>query len=246
MYGLYTPVLLLQAFCVYHAYRNNAEPRWYWVILLLPLVGSIIYLIYCLGNRSTFKTITANVKENAGSNYRITELEKAVEFTDSVTNKENLADAYMEAGRYRDAIPLYVSCLQGFMADDPALRMKLLYACFMDGDYPEAIRLGQELESEKIFKNAEERLAYAWSLYHHGDHAAAERVFQDVDRTFTNYLHRFEYCKFLIRTNKRDAAKEKLSELLQEFEQMQDGERRQKRSIQHDIRALYEHLAAPA
>ena len=98
MYGLYTPIFLLQMFCVYHAYRNNAEQRWYWLILLFPLIGCIVYLVHTFNNRDTISAITENVKGVVISNYRIDQLEKALRFSDNVTNKVNLADAYAELG----------------------------------------------------------------------------------------------------------------------------------------------------
>ena len=62
MLGLFTPILLLQAFCVYHAYRNNVEQRWYWLILFLPLFGCIIYLVQNFNSASTIKSLEENVK----------------------------------------------------------------------------------------------------------------------------------------------------------------------------------------
>lgn len=245
MFGLYS-VLLFQAFCVYHAYRKNVEQRWYWLIMLVPLIGSVIYLVYNLNDRTTIKSFKESLKEVVVSDYRIEQLEKALDFSDSLTNKVNLADAYVEAGRYKDAVPLYKACLQGFMADDPPIRIKLLYAHFMNGNYTDAVKLGDDLEGVKEFRDAEQRLTYAWALFHQGAVERAEQVFQDMDRSFTNYMHRFEYCKFLVRTEKKDTAREKLSELMGEFDQMQDSERRHSRSSQRDIRALYEDLVRPA
>ncbi len=83
MLGLYTPVFLLQAFCVYHAYRNNVEQRWYWLILFFPLFGCIIYLVQNFNSASTIKSLEENVKAVVISNYKIEQLEKALRFSDS-------------------------------------------------------------------------------------------------------------------------------------------------------------------
>jgi hypothetical protein len=239
MLGLYSCVFLLQAFCVYHAYRNNAEQRWYWLILLFPLVGCIIYLIHNFNNPAAIESITENVKEVVVSNYRIDQLEKALKFSDNVKNKTNLADAYAEAGRYQDAIPLYLDCLKGFMADDPSIRMKLLRMHFLNGDHANAIALGGELAAEKGFRNSEERIAYAWALYITGDVDNADTTFADMDRSFTNYNHRLEYCKFLLKADRADAAREKLTELMDEFDQMQSIERRAKKHVLREAKDLY-------
>jgi hypothetical protein len=242
MYGFYTPVLLLQAFCVFHAYRSNAEQRWYWLIIFFPLIGCVIYLFHNFYNRNTVSSITEGVKEVVNSNYRIEQLEKALRFSDNVTNKINLADAYVTYGRYKDAIDLYRDCLKGFMADDPPLRMKLLRTCFLNGDYPEAISLGRELEKEKNFKNADERVAYAWSLFFNNELENAAAVFRDMDKSFTNYYQRMEHAKFLLKMDRIDEAKSKLTDLMDEFEHMKGPEKRLKRNTIREVRDMYSNL----
>ena len=240
MYGLFTPVLLLQAFCVYHAYKNNSEQRWFWLIIFFPLIGSIIYMVHHFNNVGNVQTIQENIKEVVITNYRVQQLEKAVRFSDSIQNKVNLADAYTEMGRYQDAGSLYSDCLQGFMSEDTPIRMKLLSVHYMNGDYDAAVALGEKLHSEKAFKNSFERVYFAWSLYNRGNVYEAEAVFSDLNRSYTNYYQRLEFCKFLIKTEKSEAAKEMLAELFEEFDQMQTSERRLKKHILREARDLYE------
>lgn len=242
MYGLFTPVILLQAFCFYHAYRNNAEQRWYWFIVLFPVIGCGFYLFHHFNNRNSIDTITKGVKEVINSNYHLEELEKALRFSDTLLNRVNLADAYMSYARYKDAIALYQESLTGFMADDPGLRMKLLYAHFLNQDYPQTIALGKDLSSDKTFRDAEQRLAYAWALHFDGQTETSEKVFQDMDRSFTNYRHRMEYCKFLRNTNRMKDLKIKLTSLLEEFEQMADLERKTFRDIIRETKELRQAL----
>jgi len=239
MLGLYTPVFLLQAFCVYHAYRNNVEQRWYWLILFFPLFGCIIYLVQNLNSASTIKSLEENVKAVVISNYKIEQLEKGMRFSDNFKNKVNLADEYVNVSRYDDAIPLYESCLQGFMSEDPSLRMKLLNAHFMKGDYDAAVRYGNNLKSEKTFKNSEVRVPYAWSVYETGQADLAETIFADMDKSFSNYYHRLEYCKFLLKIEKMELAKEKLSDLIEEFDHVKGPERKLNRDTFRQIKDLY-------
>ena len=239
MLGLFTPILLLQAFCVYHAYRNNVEQRWYWLILFLPLFGCIIYLVQNFNSASTIKSLEENVKAAVISNYKTEQMEKALRFSDSVKNKINLGDEYVSIGRYGEAIQLYESSLQGFMSDDPSLRMKLLKAHFMNEDYGAAVQYGDNLKSETTFKNSEVRVTYAWSIYQMGQAALAETIFADMDKSFSNYYHRLEYCKFLIKTEKMELAKEKLSELMQEFDHVKGPERRLNRETFSQVKDLH-------
>ncbi len=243
MLGVYTPVILLQAFCVYHAYRNNADYRWYWLIVLFPLIGCGIYLFYHFYNRRNIQTITESVKVVVNRNYKVEQLEKAFQFSDNLTNRLNLADAYVSSGRYDEALKLYRGALTGFMADDPHIRMKLLNALVLNQNYPEAVIVGEALESDAAFRNSEQRLAYAWALYFHGRSESAEKIFMSMDKSFTNYVHRREYCKFLSETGRTEQMKEKLDEMLVEFDHMKGPERRLHRDIIQEVRSMRSSLA---
>jgi hypothetical protein len=194
--------------------------------------------VHNFNNASTLNSITENVKEVIISNYRIEQLEKALRFSDSIKNKISLADEYVSVGRYPDAISLYSDCLKGFMDDDPTIKMKLLRAYFMTGDDHSVISFGGKLKSEKSFKNSEERVLYAWSLHKTGETSLAESTFVEMDKSFTNYYHRKEYCKFLVITEQIDQAKEKLSDLLQEFDHTKGPERRLNKDIFREIRDI--------
>lgn len=240
MIGFYTPLLILQGFCLYHAYRNNAEQRWYWFIIIFPGIGCALYVYHHFYSRDNMQTITQTVKEVVNSNYRIEQLEKAYRFSDNATNKINLADAYVHYGRYDEAIHLYKDCLQGFMADDPTVRMKLIQACFLKQDYSSAVSYGEQLSDDKTFKSSETRIAYAWSLHHTGKSAEAEKVFEDMNRSFTNYSHRLAYCHFLHQTNNPESLQNLLRELLEEFEHMKGVERRMYRHVISEVKSLCE------
>jgi hypothetical protein len=238
MYGFYTPILLLQAFCVYHAYKNAVESRWYWLIVLFPLFGCVFYLVHHFNNRATIKDIGEVVKGVVNSNYKTEQLEKAYEFSDTLTNRVNLAEAYLEVGRTEEAVNLYRISLTGFMSDDLALRMKLLHALYLNSSYQEAVDLGAELERDPAFKKSLVRIAYAWSLHRSGRTDSAEQIFQDMDKTNTNYEHRVEYCKFLKDVGRTDDLSTKTGELLTEFEFMRGPERKLYRDTLDELRAL--------
>jgi hypothetical protein len=238
MLRFYTPLLILQAVTLYLAYRNNAEQRWYWFIIFFPGLGSLLYLFDQYYSRKNIISLSETIKEVVNSNHKTEQLEKALRFSDNTKNKLNLAAAYMEIGRYADAIHLYQSILTGFMEDDPGVRMKLLDAQFRAKSYDQVIILGEKLESEKSFKNAEPRFLYAWALHHQGKPEAAEKVFQDMNKPFTNFQHRVEYGSFLAASSRKQEAKVLLEVLLEEFEHMSGPERKLHRDVTRDARNL--------
>jgi hypothetical protein len=125
------------------------------------------------------------------------------------------------------------------MSDDPALRIKLLHASYLNKDYNAVIQYGEALESEKRFVEAEEKAGYAWSQYHTGNIAKAESLFESMDKSFKNYKQRAEFCKFLIAINKPDVLKVKLAELNEELEHMKGPERKFFRQDIKEIRELH-------
>lgn len=241
MLGYYSPLLILQAFCLYHAYQRRVEQRWYWIIFFLPGLGCLLYLYDTFYSRRNVSSLAEGVKHVVNRNYRVEQLEKAVRFNDNVTNKTRLADAYAHLGRYGEAVALYQSCLQGFMAGDPDIRMKVLQASYQHGDYATAISFGDELErdGEKTFASADARVLHAWAHFHAGNAARAEAIFRAMDKTHTNYFHRAEYCRFLCEANQPEPLKRKLEELLGEFEYLQRNERRTHHRVIVQVKELY-------
>ena len=242
MFGYYTPVLLLQAFCLYHAYRNNNDQKWFWLIIFFPLVGCLIYLYQEFYNRGNVEKMSETMKSAFNGNYNIQKLEKALQFSDSITNRINLADAYVSVQRYEEAIKLYESCLEGFKADDPVLLMKILETNYALENYKKVIAFGQKLADEKTFKKSEARICYAWALCQNGDSKAALNEFEGMDNSYTNYPHRLSYCHFLIQLDKNAMAKEKLEEILGEFEHMSKLEQKQYSREYREARNMYRSL----
>lgn len=231
--------LILSAFCLYHAYKNNTEQRWFWLIIFLPLIGSLIYLYYHFYNRNTISTVTENLNQAVNTNHKIEKLEREVVFSDTIKNKTLLAEEYVKVGAYEKAIELYKFCLKGSYADDPDLLMGLIKASYLNKNYDVIIDYVKPIENEKIFQNSEERIAYAWALFNTGAHRKAEEVFQAMDHQFTNYEHRLEYANFLLQENRRNEARDLLEILIDEIEHMDRNEKINRRSVYNAIKNLH-------
>ena len=95
MLRFYTPILILQIFCLYHAYKSNSQQKWYWLIIFFPFFGSLLYLFDTFYTRGNIRSLTEGVKGMMNSNYRLEQLERELKFSDNVSNRVNLADAYI-------------------------------------------------------------------------------------------------------------------------------------------------------
>jgi hypothetical protein len=238
MFTYFYPLFLLQGFCLYHAYKSRTDQKWYWMIIFFPYVGCLLYLYDAFYSRRTVSNLTEGIKQVVNSNYKIERLEREVKFSNNNKNKIDLADAYLENGRPADAVILFEDCMQGYMADDETLKKKLLHALFLDGKYERCIPLGRGLLNTKSFKNSLERISFAQALYHDGNTEEAVKHFEEMDRPFTNYEHRYAFCQFLINTGKNSEAQEKLDELTSEIDLMKGVERKTHREIIRQIKYL--------
>jgi hypothetical protein len=94
------------------------------------------------------------------------------------------------------------------------------------------------LETEKSFRNAEERISYAWALHFAGRTEEAEAEFSSMNKSFTNYNHRLAYCKFLKLHGRQDMLQEVITEIMEEFEHMKGPEKRLYRSVYAEVREM--------
>lgn len=241
MFRFYTPILILQVFCIYHAYKTGRGQTWYYLIVFLPVIGCALYLYDTFATRKNLEDLSEGLKQTVNSNRKIELLEKKRALADTTNNRMKLADAYLEIGRIDDAIELYNLCLEQ-QRDNKEIIQKLIHAYFFKGDYTTVIQYAKQLKDESDFRNSEARIAYAWALHYAYDSEKAAREFEAMDVQYSNYKHRFEYARFLSETDKAQQAKTKIEELITEYRDMPAHERRFKKEIYREARELYHTL----
>ncbi|MEL6810935.1 MAG: hypothetical protein AAFP76_06330 [Bacteroidota bacterium] len=242
MFQFFPLVVILQLFCLYHAHKNNADQKWYWLIIFFPLIGGLFYLYDHFYNRQNLQTVSEGFKGIINSNYEIEKLEQQLRATDSDQNKTLLADKYIEVGRYEDAVNLYESCLTGNNYDQTHVKKSLVYAHYLTGNYADSVKYAEQILDNKDFRKSEEKVGYAWSLYYMNEGAKAEEVFDEMDSSFTNYPQRLEYAKFLNERGSTSEAVSFLDKLIEEFGQMLPHERKDKRGSLRLIKSYKERL----
>lgn len=216
----YFLVIGLQAFCLYHAYKNNNQQKWYWLIIFLPVIGGLIYLYDNFYSRRNVSNLTEGVKGVVNSNYNIEKLEMTLKFSDTFINKTNLADAYASKGRLEESINLYESCRNGIYKDNPDLFQKLSKAYFLNKNYAKVIELSKELAP-----TGEGKITLAWALHYAGDSVKAEEKFKEMGGRFTNFEARTAYAQFLLEKHRSDEANDILCDIIEEYDSMSNYEK---------------------
>jgi hypothetical protein len=234
----YYIIMAFQGFCLFHAYKNGTGQKWYWLIIFLPFIGCLIYLYENFYTPRSMGDITEGVKGLVYSNYAVEKLEKEVKYSETITNKMNLADAYTERGRCDEAIKLYESCRKGYYETNPDLLRKMVQAYYLKRDYTKVVELGQQLTSAKGLGDSEDKIAYSWALHYTGDTPKAEAEFKKLDAKFANFQARIEFAKFYIETSRPNDAKRILTAIIDEHEGMDSYERGLKKGFMRESKRL--------
>lgn len=238
MFRFLPVVVIIQVFCLYHAYKNKANQLWFWLIIFFPLLGSILYLYDHFFNKKNVAAISEGLKGMVNSNYEVEQLEKELKLTDSYTNKMKLANKYLEVERTGDAIHLFESCLKESQQSKEYIYLPLMEAYYDKKEYLKVTQLGSELENNKEFNKSRAKIFLAWSWYRLGKIEEAHRAFQDTDLRFSNYWHRLQFIAFLQKTEQFEDASAILEELQSEFTVMTPPERKQNRQAFKEVQAL--------
>jgi hypothetical protein len=231
-------IVIVQVYCLYHAYKNSADQRWFWFIIFFPLLGSIVYLYHHFYSKKNVAVLADGLKGIVNSNHEIEKLEKELKLTDSYTNKMNLAHKYLEMQRTDDAISIFESCLQDARQNKKDIYLPLMEAYYTKKEYQKVTQLGNELENNKELNKSRAKIYLAWSLYHLEKVDDAHRAFKDTDLRFSNYWHRLQFVEFLQKTEQFEDARAILEELNGEFELMTPQERKQNRPVFKEVQLL--------
>jgi hypothetical protein len=200
-----------------------------------PLIGCIIYLYHHFYSKENVRTISEGIKETVDKNYQTRKLEDKLNFSDSVQNKTRLADNYLKTGEYTKAIALYDSCLQGFDKSNTDTIQKIIKSYFLIEDYEKAVSWGNQIKNNREFIGSDGHVSYAWSLFHLNHLEEAEENFIQMDSSYTNFSQRIEYARFLDKIDKKEAAKEKLQELLEEYSHIGAAQKKYYRGVKRMI-----------
>jgi hypothetical protein len=224
---LYYISIGLQIICVLHCLRSGTQQRWIWLIVFVPLIGSIAYFFTEILPRRNMGDWQAGL----GSLFfspaaRIRRLEENLHFADTFNNRVLLANAYMMEGRTEEAIELYSSSLTGAFTENEYVIGRLISAYFKTGRYPELILLAKKIYRSPQFARSEAHLLYARALDITGDREGAENEFRKMKGRFADFEARYQYGLFLQRAGRDSEAQGILEDIVKEASHLSSRERR--------------------
>jgi hypothetical protein len=197
--------LFLQALAMVHFIRRRPDTIWLWVIIFLGPVGALVYIftevVPDLGLlRHSFDAL--------GRRSRIRHLEAVVLDNPSVGNYEELADLYLDDGKFARARECYDKAISS-RADhlDPIYRRGIAEIHLQD--FAAAVRDLEHVtarDPKYDFNRAIALLAHAHA--NAGQSERAETLFQQVTQISTLSETYFNYATFLASRNRHAEARQ--------------------------------------
>lgn len=216
----YYLIVALQAFCIYHCYKNRNETFWYFVIFFIPVLGSIAYIIIKAFNKRDVEVIQNEITTIINPTKKVNDLKAKVDFADTFQNRINLADAYFEITDYTNALKNYKIALQDNYGDDYYIIEQIVNCYSKLGKHNEVIAYAEKVKNHSDFNNSKLQFLYGIALHHLDKFDEAEKELMQINQRYSNYNERLHLAKFLSASGKTSKAKEILEDISSEAKHM--------------------------
>jgi hypothetical protein len=186
--------ILLQAFAIVHFIRRRPDTFWIFIILIGGWLGALVYIVAEVIPdaglmRQSFKAFPRRK--------RIHELESAILDNPSAGNYEELADLYLEEGKYARARQCYDKAISS-RTDSPDPFYRRGIAEIQMGDFSAALPDLERVVAQDPkydFHRAPALLAHAYANTGQTDKANA--LFEEVTKLSTTSETYYNYASFL-------------------------------------------------
>jgi len=213
-------IVALQSYCIYHAYKNRKPYYWYFLVFFIPVLGSLIYIITQVYNKSNTEKIQSEITSMINPTGKIKDLEKMIEFSDTYTNRIELADAYTQNNDMPNAIINYKNTLEDTVQDDLYSRQRLVLCYFQLKDYEGVLEHAEVIKDKSEFKGSKQQFCYGLALKELGRVEDAQAQLEQIDRPYSNYDERLELAKIYLENDRASDGSELLNEIYSESQNM--------------------------
>jgi hypothetical protein len=218
--------VLLQAIAIIHFIRRRPDFYWIFVIIFLGWIGALIYIVVEMSPdaslaRQSFKVFPRR--------RRIRELEAAIHDNPSAGNYEELADLYLEEGKYARARECYDKSISA-RTDSPDPFYRRAVAAIYMGDFAAALPDLERVvtQDEKYdFYRAAGLLAHTYA--NTGQREKAESLFREVTKISTISETYYNFASLLASEGRTAEAREWAAKILDKRRNMPGYLRRRER-----------------
>jgi hypothetical protein len=212
----YYITIALQIGCAIHCLNRGTQGKWIWLIIFLPVIGSLIYIYSEVLSNRRYKAPNINVGAIVNPGGRIKKMEAELQFADTFANRIKLADTYLDAGMNDKAIELYTASLTGAFSENEHVLMQLVIAYLRVQRYDDAIAAAKKVYKLPQFIRSKAHIAYAQALEFSGNTAQVENEFKAMKGRYSYFGPRYEYGLFLVRAGRDEDAATIFQDMLSE------------------------------
>lgn len=211
--------IVFQVALVIHIVKTGRNTTWIWIVVMLPLAGSIAYLLIevlpNLGRSRTGQRAARKITSTLTPNRDLNLAQSQFERSDTVDNKMKLANELLNKEQFAQARDMFNDCLTGLYRTDPYIMLGLAKAQFGCGQIAEAkITLDQLIEHNPDFKDHSGHLLYARCLEGLNQNDAACHEYETLRQYYAGPEAKLRYALLSIKLAKQTLAVELLDEIL--------------------------------
>lgn len=223
--NFYYITVALQVICVIHCIRKGTKTQWIWLIVFVPVVGSIAYIFIEMFSGREIHQVQSGIGSLINPAGSIRKLEENLRFSDTFNNRMALANAYLGTGQTDKAVELYESCYTGAFTENEDLLKQLVIAYSIQKRYKEVLPMAQKLYKTPQFARSQAHLLYAIALEHTGNATQAEKEFRLMNVRYSHFEPRYQYGLFLQRARRHEEARDVFAGMIDESAHLNARER---------------------
>jgi hypothetical protein len=215
--------ILIQAALVIHVLKTGRNTMWIWVVVMLPLAGTIAYLAIevlpeVFGSR-TARRVVSNAKRTIDPTRDLRHAHLRLRVNDSIDSRRRVADELFSHGQFDEAVEYYRQALTGLYEHDPHLLLGLARAQFaLEQATPARETLDRLIKENPDFKSADGHLLYVRCLEVEGNTSKALEEFETLVKYFPGAEAKYRYAALLRKSGDIKHANEVLTQLLNDAE----------------------------
>ena len=209
----------VQVVLIVHVIRTGRNSLWIWAIALIPIAGSIAYIIAevlpgLLRSRGAQRA-TAAVRRTLDPHRDLRRYSNEAKVSGNIDSRRRYADELSAHGEFDAAIEAYRGALDGLYEHDPQLLLGLARAEFGKEDFRAARQtLDRLIQQNPDFKSADGHLLYARALEGEGNLDKSVEEYRVLSGYYPGAEARVRFGQLLKRRGELDAAQRVLRELL--------------------------------
>jgi hypothetical protein len=211
--------IAVQAGLIVHVIKTGRNMVWIAALALVPLVGSIAYVVVEILPELTAgraaRRAQSGVRRMLDPDRDLRQASAEVEISGNVDARRRLAEELYERSQYDAAIDVYQGGLKGIFEHDPTLLLGLARAQFAKSDFAAARATLERLSLQNPdFKSPEAQLLYARTLEAQDALDEAERAYAHAAGLYPGAEARLRYGLLLKRRGNLPEAQQVLKDLL--------------------------------